>query len=93
MRFTRILLSRSVWKGPNVVDFGVDIREHILKKIPIKTKARSATILPQMVGADFMVHNGKAYPKVHITEDMVGHKLGEFSLTRKPFSYRKTKNR
>ena len=46
---------------------------------PIKTQARSATILPNFVGLIFQVHNGKIYNDVRITEDMVGHKLGEFS--------------
>lgn len=47
---------------------------------PIKTQARAATILPSFVGLKFHVHNGKVYNEVEITEDMVGHKLGEFSL-------------
>ncbi|KAK8038660.1 hypothetical protein PG993_007071 [Apiospora rasikravindrae] len=47
---------------------------------PIKTQARSATILPSFVGLKFQVHNGKVYNDVVVTEDMVGHKLGEFSL-------------
>jgi ribosomal protein S19 len=46
---------------------------------PIRTQARSATILPNFVGLVFQVHNGKIYNDVLITEDMVGHKLGEFS--------------
>lgn len=46
---------------------------------PIKTMARAATILPNFVGLKFQVHNGKVYHDVTITEDMVGHKLGEFS--------------
>ena len=46
---------------------------------PIKTQARSATILPNFIGLKFQVHNGKVYNDVTITEDMVGHKLGEFS--------------
>ncbi len=49
---------------------------------PIKTWARSSTIIPEFVGYTFMVHNGKMFHKVLVTEDMVGHKLGEFSLTR-----------
>jgi small subunit ribosomal protein S19 len=49
---------------------------------PIKTWARSCTIVPEFVGHTFMVHNGKAHVKVYVTEDMVGHKLGEFVLTR-----------
>jgi len=49
---------------------------------PIKTWARSCTIIPEFVGYTFLVHNGKIFNKVFVTEDMVGHKLGEFSLTR-----------
>lgn len=49
------------------------------KTPPIKTQARAATILPNFVGMVFQVHNGKIYHDVQITEDMVGHKLGEFS--------------
>ncbi|KAI9790921.1 MAG: mitochondrial ribosomal small subunit component [Peltula sp. TS41687] len=50
------------------------------RAIPIKTQARSATILPNFVGLNFQVHNGKNYIDVTITEDMVGHKLGEFAM-------------
>ena len=46
---------------------------------PVRTQARSATILPSFVGLKFEIHNGKDYHQVLITEDMVGHKLGEFS--------------
>ncbi len=49
------------------------------KAPPVKTQARSATILPSFVGLIFQVHNGKIYVDVEIKEDMVGHKLGEFS--------------
>ena len=51
-------------------------------KNPIKTWARACTIIPEFVGYTFMVHNGKLFRNVFVTEDMVGHKLGEFSLTR-----------
>lgn len=51
-------------------------------KDPIKTWARACTIIPEFVGFTFLVHNGKIFHKVFITEDMVGHKLGEFSMTR-----------
>lgn len=60
---------------------------------PIKTQARSATILPDFIGLIFQVHNGKIYNDVVITENMVGHKLGEFSPTRKPFTYKQSKNK
>ena len=49
------------------------------KVTPVKTQARAATILPNFVGLIFQVHNGKNYMDVRITEDMVGHKLGEFA--------------
>lgn len=78
-------MSRSVYKGPYV-------DERVLKKVVgkkpedtgvIKTWSRSCDIAPQMVGFTFGVHNGKTHTEVFVTEDMVGHKLGEFSLTRK----------
>ncbi len=49
---------------------------------PIKTRARASTIIPEFVNCTFMVHNGKDIKKVYVTENMVGHKLGEFSPTR-----------
>lgn len=52
-------------------------------KVVIKTWARAATIVPEMVGFTFGVHNGKDHVSVYVTENMVGHKLGEFSPTRK----------
>ncbi len=52
------------------------------KKKPIKTWSRKSTIFPEFVGLTFEVHNGKTFIKVFVTEDMVGHKLGEFSPTR-----------
>ena len=53
--------------------------QHGQKVPPIKTQARSATILPNFVGLKFQIHNGKRYDDITITEDMVGHKLGEFA--------------
>ena len=52
------------------------------KKEPVKTWARVCTIVPEFVGHTFMVHNGKSHLKVFVTEEMVGHKLGEFAPTR-----------
>lgn len=70
-----------------------NLREALVSHTPIKTQARSCTILPNFVGVKFMVHNGKDYVPVLVTQDMVGHKLGEFSHTRKRFTYKATKNR
>lgn len=78
-------MSRSIKKGPYV-------DQRVLKKIAnlragdksvIKTWARACTIVPEMIGYTFGVHNGRVHTPVFITEDMVGHKLGEFSPTRK----------
>jgi len=78
-------MGRSLKKGP-FVDEKLFIK--VSKQIdagsyePIKTWARRCTIIPEFVGYTFLVHNGKMFHKVLVTEDMVGHKLGEFSLTR-----------
>jgi len=78
-------MGRSLKKGPYV-------DQKLLKKVfqqqnsgertPLKTWSRRSTIVPEFVGCTFMVHNGKIFNKVYVTEDMVGHKLGEFSPTR-----------
>jgi len=78
-------MTRSVWKGPY-------IHPSLLKKVekanaandrkPIKTWSRSSTIMPQMVGLTLAVHNGNKFIPVLVGEEMIGHKLGEFALTR-----------
>jgi small subunit ribosomal protein S19 len=78
-------MSRSLKKGP-FVDFKVyrkvQLQQAAGNKEPIKTWARACTIVPEFVGVNFLVHNGKMFAKVFVTEDMVGHKLGEFAPTR-----------
>ncbi|KMW44920.1 30S ribosomal protein S19 [Ralstonia insidiosa] len=78
-------MTRSVKKGPF-------IDAHLLKKVetavqtkdkkPIKTWSRRSTILPDFIGLTIAVHNGRQHVPVYVTENMVGHKLGEFALTR-----------
>jgi len=78
-------MARSIKKGPFVDG-------HLLKKIetarssndkrPIKTWSRRSTVLPDFIGLTIAVHNGRQHVPVFVTENMVGHKLGEFSLTR-----------
>ena len=78
-------MSRSLKKGPFI-----DL--HLLKKVeaalekkdkkPIKTWSRRSTIFPEMIGLTIAVHNGRQHVPVFVTEDMVGHKLGEFAATR-----------
>ena len=78
-------MSRSVKKGPFV-------DAHLIKKVeaaqasndkrPIKTWSRRSTVLPEFIGLTVAVHNGRQHVPVYVTENMVGHKLGEFALTR-----------
>ena len=78
-------MGRSLKKGPFVDEklfAKVNKRIESGSRDPIKTWSRRCTIIPEFVGFTFMVHNGKIFNKVFITEDMVGHKLGEFSQTR-----------
>jgi small subunit ribosomal protein S19 len=78
-------MGRSLKKGPYVdpkVFQKVDRQIGSGNKEPIKTWSRACTIVPEFVGFTFMVHNGKIHMKVFVTEDMVGHKLGEFAPTR-----------
>ena len=78
-------MSRSLKKGPHVVESvyrKVERLNTANRRQPIKTWARACTIVPEFVGHTFQVHNGRAFIDVFITEDMVGHKLGEFSHTR-----------
>ncbi|KAI0686320.1 mitochondrial 30S ribosomal protein S19 [Cytidiella melzeri] len=84
--------SRSAWKGPFFVSFP-NLKQAIENNIAIKTDARGCTILPNFVGARFEVHNGQTHVPVMVTQEMVGHKLGEFAQTRKRFKYRATKNK
>lgn len=78
-------MARSVWKGPFVDGyiFAKAEKSHAAgRKEVIKTWSRRSTILPQFVGLTFGVHNGHKFIPVYVTEDMVGHKLGEFAPTR-----------
>lgn len=76
-------MGRSVKKGPYVDErLFAKVEKMGGAKEPIKTWARDCTIIPEFVGHTFLVHNGKAFNKVYVTEEMVGHKLGEFSPTR-----------
>tara|TARA_B100001121_G_scaffold292280_1_gene293798 strand:- start:773 stop:1075 length:303 start_codon:yes stop_codon:yes gene_type:complete len=83
-------MSRSIWKGPFV-------EESLIKKVekeknnpnrkPIKTWSRKSTILPDFVGISFLIYNGKKFIPITVSEDMVGHKLGEFAPTRQFFGH------
>ncbi len=78
-------MSRSFKKGPFIDIHLFNKVERVVKlkdRKPIRTWSRRSTILPNMIGLTILVHNGKQHIPVYITEDMVGHKLGEFSPTR-----------
>jgi len=79
-------MARSLKKGPYVFERllkRVQKLNETNKKEVVKTWSRRSTIYPDFVGHTFAVHNGKEFIPVYVTEEMVGHKLGEFSLTRK----------
>ena len=78
-------MSRSVWKGPFVDPNLIKKVEKLndkSNKSPIKTWSRKSTIIPEFIGHSFLIHNGKKFILIRISEEMVGHKLGEFSPTR-----------
>ena len=83
-------MPRSVKKGPFVDDSLMKKANRVIKENShqvIKTWSRRSTIFPEFIGLTFAVHNGKKFVPVFITEDMVGHKLGEFSPTRIFYSH------
>ena len=78
-------MGRSLKKGPYIDEKLLGKVEKLNadgRKEPVRTWARSCTISPDFVGHTFLVHNGRAHLNVYVTEDMVGHKLGEFAATR-----------
>ena len=85
-------MARSVWKGPFVEESlikKVDKQKNNPTKKPIKTWSRKSTIIPDFVGVSFLIYNGKKFIPITISEDMVGHKLGEFAPTRQFFGHTK----
>ena len=83
-------MARAVWKGPFVEESlmkKVDKYKTDPKKIPIKTWSRKSTIIPDFVGISFLIYNGKKFIPITVSEDMVGHKFGEFAPTRQFFGH------
>jgi len=84
-------MPRSIWKGPV-------IHPSILKKVKQKIRkpkiwVRSATILSEFIDSEFQIHNGKTFVTLKVTEDMVGHKFGEFASTRLMGKHKKSKKK
>ena len=78
-------MARAVWKGPFVEESlieKVEKQKNVTNKKPIKTWSRKSTIIPDFVGTSFLIYNGKKFIPITISEDMVGHKFGEFAPTR-----------
>ena len=83
-------MARSVWKGPFVEESlikKVDREKNQTNRKPIKTWSRKSTIIPDFVGTSFLIYNGKKFIPITISEDMVGHKFGEFAPTRQFFGH------
>ena len=78
-------MARSIWKGPFVEESLIkkaEKQKNETNKKPIKTWSRKSTIIPDFVGVSFLIYNGRKFIPITISEDMVGHKLGEFVPTR-----------
>lgn len=85
-------MTRSKWKNPHVDSTLISkIKTH--KKMEIKTMARNSEILPSFIDKSFSIHTGNSYKNITISEEMVGHKLGEFAFTRKPNVFKKKTNK
>ena len=83
-------MARAVWKGPFVEESlikKVDRLKNDPNKKPIKTWSRKSTIIPDFVGISFLIYNGKKFISITVSEDMVGHKFGEFAPTRQFFGH------
>lgn len=78
-------MKRSKWKGPFI---NMELLTNISKK-KINILSRNSTILPQFIGRTVNIYNGKRFNSIKITENMINHKFGAFSLTKQPFKYKK----
>jgi len=82
---------RVKWKGPYIQNIVLKKAQNAISqsKVTVKTVSKNSVILPKFVGLNIKVYNGKIFVLVKIIEEMVGHKLGEFVLTRKYFTFKK----
>ena len=82
-------MSRSTWKGPFINPKDLKTLSETKNKHTILTLSRNSEITPKFIGLIVKISNGKSYSEINITEDMVGHKFGEFAPTRAKFSFKK----
>ena len=83
-------MARSIWKGPFVEESLIKKAEKLKNESnrkPIKTWSRKSTIIPDFIGLSFLIYNGKKFISLTVSEDMVGHKFGEFAPTRQFFGH------
>ena len=83
-------MARAVWKGPFVEESLIkkaEKQKNDSNRKPIKTWSRKSTIIPEFVGLSFLIYNGRKFIPITVSEDMVGHKLGEFAPTRTFFGH------
>lgn len=85
-------MSRSKWKGPYIQTLRIE-QPNIKQKIDEYKASRNSEIVPKFLGVTFRVHNGKTYSEVTVTNDMIGHKFGEFVFTRSKFYFKKKKSK
>lgn len=86
-------MGRSKWKGPYIDEKGLKTLENSKKSYLKTIISRKTSIVPKFVEKTFEVYNGKKFIEIIVTEEMIGHKFGEFSSTRKRFSFKKTKTK
>lgn len=86
-------MSRSKWKGPYLGKTSEKNSSKVIQNLLNLEISRDTTIFPQFVGKTFLIHNGKKFNDIFVNEDMIGHKFGEFSITRKPFLFKKKKKK
>ena len=85
-------MSRSKWKGPYIQTIRIE-PSNIKQKIDKYTASRNSEIVPKFLGVTFNVHNGKTYSEITVTNEMIGHKFGEFVFTRSKFYFKKKKSK
>lgn len=86
-------MSRSQWKGPYIAEQHLEVLAKSLKNSAEIKISRHTEILPKFIEKTFKIHNGKKYIELLVTEEMIGHKFGEFSATRKRFFFKKKKTK
>ena len=86
-------MRRSKWKGLYISNLTLKNFHNLKKTMPIEQIPRNSSVIPQHIGLTFKVHNGKNFKKIVITEEMIGHKFGEFAKTRSDFIFKKKKKK